>query len=739
MSTTHDTDEETTVVIGPWLSPESHERIAADARTAVHATENGIADLTTGTIRLDKPEPADGGPAAVEGVVVEQLADDDPRWRTLPLLPESLTNPDVRRHRVEVLRNRAGFHAIRTPVYLWRAARVTGVGARVALRDVWSYQQAGEYGEMIDQARRKGLGDDHVAALRKERREVAAARHREPATVLSASASTSYVAALVAIAQVWGVATAAPVLLPLFLTLFLLGRREIQRRAGDGPVPGIVLDSAQAAAQLLEEGGAPLTEARLREAIHATKLASPADDISLVGLVKSYPATETRPAATEVVADLPKGAEAKELAKKKGVIASALSIGAGQIDLEFFEKNARRFSLYISDDLPFTGSAVAPGPLMELVERGGEFSIFDRIPVGVSVRGVDQYIPRLVGRSMLLGGEPEAGKSVAAFCVLLAAVLDPLVGLWLVDGKGVGGNLKRLAHLAERYDDTTDPEVFEEILDDLRAEMQRRYRRLNSLGEEKVTPELVAKHPDLYPLLFFIDELKEYTANFDEKTAKRLTQKLISLVSLARGAGIITVACTQKPSSDVVKTSLRDLLGVRWALRCATPQASDTILPGKSAQGFGGHLVSALQRGAGFLDVTGLDAVFLRSYLYVTAHIVAIVEHATRLRAKAGTLPETEAETVEDLGLVGLLLEVFERAGNPDHLKTAEVLAGLARLAPEPWAAVADLDARTAGRKLREALADALPAGRELAPVERGWGRGYLLADTRAAAGIAPE
>jgi DNA segregation ATPase FtsK/SpoIIIE-like protein len=41
---------------------------------------------------------------------------------------------------------------------------------------------------------------------------------------------------------------------------------------------------------------------------------------------------------------------------------------------------------------------------------------------------------------------------------------------------------------------------------------------------------------------------------------------------------MVTVATTQKPSADVVPTFLRDLFGFRWALRCSTPEASDTIL-----------------------------------------------------------------------------------------------------------------------------------------------------------------
>jgi hypothetical protein len=43
-------------------------------------------------------------------------------------------------------------------------------------------------------------------------------------------------------------------------------------------------------------------------------------------------------------------------------------------------------------------------------------------------------------------------------------------------------------------------------------------------------------------------------------------------------AGIILLAATQMPSSDVIRTSLHDLFGIRWALRCSTSHASDTVL-----------------------------------------------------------------------------------------------------------------------------------------------------------------
>jgi S-DNA-T family DNA segregation ATPase FtsK/SpoIIIE len=40
----------------------------------------------------------------------------------------------------------------------------------------------------------------------------------------------------------------------------------------------------------------------------------------------------------------------------------------------------------------------------------------------------------------------------------------------------------------------------------------------------------------------------------------------------------VASAATQRPSADIIPTSLRDLFGYRWAFRCSTEASSDTIL-----------------------------------------------------------------------------------------------------------------------------------------------------------------
>jgi hypothetical protein len=76
---------------------------------------------------------------------------------------------------------------------------------------------------------------------------------------------------------------------------------------------------------------------------------------------------------------------------------------------------------------------------------------------------------------------------------------------------------------------------------------------------------------------------------------------------------MITVATTQKPSADVVPTYLRDLFGFRWALRCSTPEASDTILGrGWASQGYSAAQIDPTARGVGLLLQEGGVLVRLR-------------------------------------------------------------------------------------------------------------------------------
>ena len=73
-----------------------------------------------------------------------------------------------------------------------------------------------------------------------------------------------------------------------------------------------------------------------------------------------------------------------------------------------------------------------------------------------------------------------------------------------------------------------------------------------------------------------MDELALFCARGDKKACAQFSTLTEDLVARGRAAGYIVVAATQRPSHDIIPTSLRDLFAFRWAMRCSTPQASDT-------------------------------------------------------------------------------------------------------------------------------------------------------------------
>ncbi len=136
-----------------------------------------------------------------------------------------------------------------------------------------------------------------------------------------------------------------------------------------------------------------------------------------------------------------------------------------------------------------------------------------------------------------------------------------------------------------------------------------------------------------------IDELASFTLGVgdDKKLCAEFSNLLRDLVSRGRAAGIIVVAATQNPSSDIVPTALRDLFGFRWALRCSTPQASDTILgSGWATQGYSATSIEGRDRGVGLLLSEGGTPVRLKAYYLSDDDLKILVARAEALRRVEG-------------------------------------------------------------------------------------------------------
>jgi hypothetical protein len=272
---------------------------------------------------------------------------------------------------------------------------------------------------------------------------------------------------------------------------------------------------------------------------------------------------------------------------------------------------------------PFEGAAPLPWPYRE----AGTVSLWNPVPLGVDERGELARIG-LVERNMLIGGEPGAGKSVALSTLVALAALDRDARVWLLDGK-----LVELAVWAPVAEQLVGPDGDEAIavLRELQAVMEDRYRELLARGLRKVRRE------DGLPLhLVVCDELALYVSLPDRKQRQEFAERLRDLVARGRAAGIIVVAATQKPGSDVVPTALRDLFGFRLAMRCSTPQASDTILgQGWASAGADASTIPGGQRGVGYLLAEGERPERIKGFHLSDDDVRAIAARASAQRADA--------------------------------------------------------------------------------------------------------
>jgi DNA segregation ATPase FtsK/SpoIIIE, S-DNA-T family len=81
---------------------------------------------------------------------------------------------------------------------------------------------------------------------------------------------------------------------------------------------------------------------------------------------------------------------------------------------------------------------------------------------------------------------------------------------------------------------------------------------------------------------------------------------------------------------------LRDLFGFRLALRCNTPQASDTILgQGWASAGADASTISGGQRGVGYLLTEGDRPTRIKGFYLADDDVQAMAERAAARRADA--------------------------------------------------------------------------------------------------------
>jgi len=318
--------------------------------------------------------------------------------------------------------------------------------------------------------------------------------------------------------------------------------------------------------------------------------------ISRRGQVPRVESIEPIPAGQRLRLRMVAGLNAEFVEESAETIAAAIGVREVRVVRDANNASVAHVSIIMRDALSV---AAPPWP-------GPRASLWEAISLGIDEDGNPVSIS-LPERNLLLGGEPGAGKLAALSLLIASAALDPTVHLTLLDGKQV-----ELAPWAGSADHFVGPDMGGaiEVLKDLCAEMDRRYAVLLDAGLRKIERE-----GEFGLDVVAIDELAFYMRGGKRDERTELTETLRDLISRGRAAGIIVIAATQKPSNEIIPTFVRDLFSFRMALRCTTPEASDTILgQGWASQGYSASILSPTARGVGYLLAEGAVPVKIRTH-----------------------------------------------------------------------------------------------------------------------------
>ena len=411
---------------------------------------------------------------------------------------------------------------------------------------------------------------------------------------------------------VWGWRLEAALALGAFTVL-----RVSSQLGSGGPllVGGIIAIALWQTPDLRAKLRARLDQARLRR-----KMAAAFRRCCVVGYFGDAPKITQIgrvPLGVQCVIRLPSGLHAGSIDACAAELAAAL--GARGLRVSGFAESAAYARILVLLREPFPAT-----PMTSRLLASTASSLWDRVDLGRDEEGgsVQVLLPE---HNLLIGGEPGAGKSVAMSNLVAAAALDPKVTLTLLDGKQV--ELALWEPCAETFVGP-DQEEAVSTLAALQSEMDDRYHYLRSVKKRKIEP---TSEFGLHVVI--IDELAFYLRGGKKDVRDQFADLLRDLISRGRAAGIIVIAATQKPGHETVPTWIRDLFSYRLAMRCTSPDASDTILgQGWSTRGFSASTIDPANRGVGYLLAEGGVPVKFKASFLSDGDIELLAARATALR-----------------------------------------------------------------------------------------------------------
>lgn len=191
-------------------------------------------------------------------------------------------------------------------------------------------------------------------------------------------------------------------------------------------------------------------------------------------------------------------------------------------------------------------------------------------PIGLDDNG-DEVATSFYGQSILIGGNPGSGKSVAMRVILAGLATSRNVCLVGIDPKHAELSMWRLRFSRLVLGNEVEPTV--SLLSDLLVEVQRRAEFLSATQSATLQP--TTEHPWI---VLVIDEWAELGAAGDAKQRTNISALLRRYLSVGRAVGCTAILVSQKPTSDSVDTGTRTLMTHRFALKCGDRHQAEAIL-----------------------------------------------------------------------------------------------------------------------------------------------------------------
>jgi hypothetical protein len=329
---------------------------------------------------------------------------------------------------------------------------------------------------------------------------------------------------------------------------------------------------------------------------------------------------------------VPRGATVDGLDKAARAMAGCLRVSDVRVIHDREDRSHAELSIVRRD--PFKSMLAMEWPLL----NAEEISIREPFPWGKDEYGREVKL-QLLSSNLILGGAPNAGKSVALRIVAATAALDSRNKLWMMDAKTGGAEFTHWAPAAEEIVRGRDLTAAVSMLKRLEERIEKRGQEIVARGEVFITDDMETD-------VLMIDELPQFTRSFETDTkeqasaVKAIKQGIWRLIALGRWTGMMTVLSAQKPTADIVPSEFRDLIDLKFALHCNTRAMSDAIL----GDGSGSEItinaaeIPTGQPGVGYL-IDGEGALKMRAYFISPKQALEVATRVTDRQIDAEWLP----------------------------------------------------------------------------------------------------